>query len=227
MAKAVASALQIVGPEAVRQRSFVHAHGSSTPANRVTESELLDRVAAAFGIEQWPVTAVKAYVGHSLATASADQLIAALGSFHHQLIPGIKTIDAVADDVHRQHLHIVTRDLPRQAQPLEVCFINSKGFGGNNASGVVLAPQVVERMLRKRYGAERFAAYQAQREQTRRSAAAYHADALQGRLQIIYHFGEDMIEEQQLQLSAEQLRVPGFKVPLVFKADARFADMLE
>jgi acetoacetyl-[acyl-carrier protein] synthase len=65
MAKAVAAAMQIVGPDAVRQRSFVHAHGSSTPANRVTESEILDRVAAAFGIADWPVAAVKAFVGHS------------------------------------------------------------------------------------------------------------------------------------------------------------------
>lgn len=43
--KAVASAMQLVGEDGVRLRSFVHAHGSSTPANRVTESELLDRVA--------------------------------------------------------------------------------------------------------------------------------------------------------------------------------------
>ena len=227
MAKAVASAMQLVGEDGVRQRSFVHAHGSSTPANRVTESELLDRVAASFGIADWPVTAVKAYVGHSLASASADQLIAALGSFKYQLIPGIKTIDAVADDVHRQHLRISQVDVPRTEQPLEVCFINSKGFGGNNASGVVLAPQVVERMLRKRYGAERFAAYVAQREQTRAAAQAYDQQACQGQLQIIYNFGHDLIDDQAIQMDAEQIQVPGFSQPLVFRQDTRFADMLD
>ncbi|POC50930.1 beta-ketoacyl synthase, partial [Vibrio vulnificus] len=51
VAKAVASAVQIVGLDTVRHASFVHAHGSSTPANRVTESEILDRVASAFGID--------------------------------------------------------------------------------------------------------------------------------------------------------------------------------
>ncbi|MGV8514903.1 hypothetical protein ACV35E_33025, partial [Pseudomonas aeruginosa] len=71
VAKVVASGVQIVGLDTVRHASFVHAHGSSTPANRVTESEILDRVASAFGIDGWPVTAVKAYVGHSLATALA------------------------------------------------------------------------------------------------------------------------------------------------------------
>jgi acetoacetyl-[acyl-carrier protein] synthase len=129
VAKAVASAVQLLGIDAVRQRSFVHAHGSSTPANRVTESELLNRIAASFAIEQWPVTAAKAFVGHSLATASGDQLIAALGSFKYGVIPGIKTIDAVAEDVHQQHLSIATQDRQVGEQALDVCFINSKGAG--------------------------------------------------------------------------------------------------
>ena len=227
MAKAVASAIQLVGEDGVRQRSFVHAHGSSTPANRVTESELLDRVAANFGIADWPVTAVKAYVGHSLASASADQLISALGSFKYQLIPGIKTIDTIADDVHQQHLRIAKLDVSRAEQPLEVCFINSKGFGGNNASGVLLAPQVVERMLRKRYGPERFAAYLALREQTRAAAKAYDQQALKGQLEIIYNFGNDLIDDQGIEMGSEQISVPGFSQPLVFKKDQRFADMLD
>jgi acetoacetyl-[acyl-carrier protein] synthase len=227
MAKAVASAVQLLGVEAVRQRSFVHAHGSSTPANRVTESELLDRVAANFGITDWPITAVKAYVGHSLASASADQVISALGSFKYQLIPGIKTIDAIADDVHQQRLSIATADVDRSAQPLELCFINSKGFGGNNASAVLLAPQVAERMLRKRYGAERFARYLAQREQTRAAAEAYDQQALLGQLQIIYNFGQDQIDDQGIQMDAEQIHVPGFNQPLVFNREPRFADMLD
>ncbi|MEE4465154.1 beta-ketoacyl synthase, partial [Azotobacter chroococcum] len=109
LAKAVASAMQLVGEEGVRQRSFVHAHGSSTPANRVTESELLDRVAGAFGIADWPIAAVKAYVGHSLATASGDQLISALGTFKYGLLPGIKTVDRFADDIHDEHLRLSTR----------------------------------------------------------------------------------------------------------------------
>ena len=227
MAKAVASAIQLVGEDGVRLRSFVHAHGSSTPANRVTESELLDRVAANFGIADWPVTAVKAYVGHSLASASADQLISALGSFKYQLIPGIKTIDAIADDVHQHHLRIAKVDVSRAEQPLEVCFINSKGFGGNNASGVLLAPQVVERMLRKRYGPERFAAYLAKREQTRADAQAYDQQALKGQLEIIYNFGHDLIDDQGIEMGSEQINVPGFSQPLVFQRDARFADMLD
>ncbi|MBG7316658.1 beta-ketoacyl synthase [Pseudomonas aeruginosa] len=226
VAKAVASAVQIVGLDTVRHASFVHAHGSSTPANRVTESEILDRVASAFGIDGWPVTAVKAYVGHSLATASADQLISALGTFKYGILPGIKTIDKVADDVHQQRLSISNRDM-RQDKPLEVCFINSKGFGGNNASGVVLSPRIAEKMLRKRHGQAAFAAYVEKREQTRAAARAYDQRALQGDLEIIYNFGQDLIDEHAIEVSAEQVTVPGFSQPLVYKKDARFSDMLD
>ena len=92
---------------------------------------------------------------------------------------------------------------------------------------LVLAPQVVERMLRKRYGAERFAAYEAQREQTRAAAQAYEQQALQGQLEIIYNFGHDLIDDQGIAINGEQIQVPGFNQPLVFKPDSRFADMLD
>ncbi|PAU59986.1 beta-ketoacyl synthase [Pseudomonas sp. PIC25] len=227
MAKAVAGAAQLVGIDAVRRRSFIHAHGSSTPANRVTESELLDRVAAAFGIESWPVTAVKAFVGHSLAPASGDQLISALGSFKYGIVPGIKTIDGVAHDVHQQHLRIVTQDLKLGDNALDVCFINSKGFGGNNASGYVLAPQVVERMLRKRHGDAAFAAYRERREQTRANALRYEEQALKGQFDIIYNFGQDLIDDRDIRISDSRIEVPGFAQPLEYPKDARFLDMLD
>ncbi|WP_375740473.1 beta-ketoacyl synthase [Pseudomonas boanensis] len=227
LAKAVASATQLIGADGVRQRSFVHAHGSSTPANRVTESELLDRVAAAFGIEEWPVAAAKAFVGHSLATASGDQVISALGTFKYGILPGIKTIDRVADDVHRDHLALFTRDQVLGERQLDVCFVNSKGFGGNNATGVLISPRLVESMLRKRYGEATFAAYCAKREETRANAQEYDRRALQGQFDIIYNFGNDLIDEQCIELSSDGIQIPGFAKPLMFKKDERFADMLD
>ncbi|CAE6886162.1 MULTISPECIES: beta-ketoacyl synthase [Pseudomonas] len=227
MAKAVASATQILGAEAVRTRSFVHAHGSSTPANRTTESDLLNRIAATFGIESWPITAAKAFVGHSLATASGDQVISALGTFKYGLLPGIKTIDKVADDVHQQHLSIAIKDRQLGEQAMDVCFVNSKGFGGNNASGVILAPHVAERMLRKRYGEAAWGNYVERREQTRRNAETYERNALLGQLDIIYNFGNDMIDDSHIELGTEQISIPGFSQPLVFKKDDRYKDMLD
>lgn len=225
MAKAVAAAAQIVGEKSVRQHSFVHAHGSSTPANRVTESEILDRVATAFGIESWPIAAVKAFVGHSLATASADQLISALGTFRYGVIPGIKTVDKFADDVFKDHIALSNTDVRRD--DLEVCFINSKGFGGNNATGVLLSPAVTEKMLRKRHGDAAFADYQARREATRAAARQYDEAALQGRFDIIYNFGNDMIDEQAIEISDQGIQVPGFSQTIAYKKDERFRDMID
>ncbi|MFU6375203.1 beta-ketoacyl synthase [Metapseudomonas otitidis] len=226
LAKAVASATQLFGSDAVRQRSFVHAHGSSTPANRVTESELLDRVAGAFGIDNWPLTAVKAFVGHSLAAASGDQLISALGTFRYGILPGIKTIDRVADDVHQQRLAIPLTD-QRDRANLDICFINSKGFGGNNATGVVISPRLAERMLHKRHGADAFAAYLDKREATRAAARDYDARALMGELDIIYNFGNDLIDDRELEVSTDGVKVPGFARPLLYARDERFSDMLD
>jgi len=225
MAKAVAAAMQIVGEEGVRRHSFVHAHGSSTPANRVTESEILDRVAKAFGIADWPVAAVKAFVGHSLATASADQLVSALGTFKYGLLPGIKTVETFAADVHKDRIALSNKD--RRRDDLDVCFINSKGFGGNNATGVLLSPRVAEKMLRKRHGAAAFDAYQARREQTRAAAQRYEEQALKGQFDIIYNFGNDMIDDRDIRIGAEEMSVPGFAQPLVYKKDERFSDMLD
>lgn len=210
MAKAVAAARAMLGDEAVQSRSFIQAHGSSTPQNRVTESQIFDQVARVFGINNWPVVAVKAYVGHSLASASGEQLISSLGVFKYGLLPGIKTIDKVADDVFAERLQISTRDVARQPQSLDVAFLNSKGFGGNNATASILAPHVVEAMLQRRYGEAAFGAYVDKREAVRARAGAYDQAASQGRFETIYHFGEGMIDESQIRISQQKLDLPGF-----------------
>ncbi len=227
MAKAVAAARAIVGDESIQKRSMIQAHGSSTPQNRVTESQIFDEIAKVFGIEQWPVAAVKAYVGHSLSAASGEQLTVALGVFKYGLIPGIKTIDKVADDVFADRLQISTTDIDRQSQPIDVAFLNSKGFGGNNATASVLAPQVVESMLLKRYGANAIAAYQQKRGTVRAKAEAYDKAALQGDFATIYHFGEGLIDESLITISTEQIGLPGFAQSIDLAFSNRFADMCD
>ncbi|NND81045.1 MAG: beta-ketoacyl synthase [Gammaproteobacteria bacterium] len=223
VAKAVGAASAIVGEEVVRERSFVHAHGSSTPQNRVTESIMFDRVAAAFGIKSWPVSAVKAFVGHPLGPASGDQLSNALGVFADGIIPGIKTTHAVADDVADEHLEILLKD---KVAEMDVAFLNSKGFGGNNATATVLSPRIAEAMMAKRYGEAAWAEYQQRRVKVRERAQAYDRQAINGDLNIIYHFGEGMIDEAELEISADQLRLPEFSNPVPLKFDNPFADMV-
>jgi acetoacetyl-[acyl-carrier protein] synthase len=227
MAKTVAAARAILGDESIRERSMILAHGSSTPQNRVSESQIFDSVAQAFNITHWPVSAIKAYVGHSLSAASGEQLIAALGVFKYGLIPGIKTIDKVADDVFDERLEISTYDVDRKNNPIDVAFLNSKGFGGNNATGSILAPHVVESMLRRRYGAEVFAAYTKRRQITSKKAADYDRQASIGNFDTIYHFGEGLIDESKITLTQDKITLPGYAQPIDLIMPNRFADMCE
>ena len=224
VAKASGLVRSVLGEEAIRHRSMMLAHGSSTPQNRVTESLIFDRVAAAFGIDNWPVCAVKAYVGHSIATASGDQIITAIGAMRHGIVPGIKTGTAIADDVHRRHLNIPLADLELGADALDAALINAKGFGGNNATGVVLSPARTEAMLARRHG-HQWAAYQQQREVTRQRAADYASAAEGGDLRVIYRFGEGMIEDDALDISANCLRVPGFGQDIPLDGPNPYGDM--
>ena len=222
--KAVAAAIQIVGEKAVQNHSFVHAHGSSTPANRTTESTLIERVAQAFDIYEWPVTASKAFVGHSLSAASGDQLISALGTFAYDIVPGIKTIDAVAPDVWQERAVFSLSDLDVSERPMHVAFINSKGFGGNNATALVLSPTRTELMLKSRYG-ENFTDYLSRRKTTRIAAQAYADRADAGDLDVIYRFGEPLIDETEIVIDRKGVQLPSFAQDVVFDATNPWADM--
>ncbi len=224
LAKAVASARNIVGDETVRKHSMIHAHGSSTPANRTSESELFNRVAAAFDIDQWPVSAVKAYVGHSIGPASGDQLISALGTFAYGIVPGIKTIDAVAEDVVQDNLSISTQDVERD--DIDVAFINTKGFGGNNATGVVLSPSVVKRMLNKRYSQPVLEDFTVRQAQTLAQAEQYNQRATRGEFDIIYKFGQDMVDDQQLEITQTGITIPGEEQTISLSSDSRYCDLM-
>lgn len=225
MAKAVARAVAITGKDTVQTQSFVMAHGSSTPQNRTTESQIFDQVAAAFEIEAWPVVAVKAYLGHSIAPASGDQLATALGCFRYGVLPGIKTIDAVAEDVHQDRLALGPDHQIKVPEDLNVAILNSKGFGGNNASAVVLSPLRTEAMLAKRYGDEEMATYKERREPVLKRSDAYISRADCGDYAPIYRFGEKQILEEDIEITEAAITLQGMSNQISLPVDNPYADM--
>ncbi|MEE9255046.1 MAG: beta-ketoacyl synthase [Pseudomonadales bacterium] len=222
--KALASARSVLGSEALR-RSFVQAHGTGTPQNRVTESHILNEMAKVFGLEPWIVGAIKAYVGHSLAPASADQITASLGVWKYGLVPGIATIDHVADDVHASHLRLEREHIEVDPQEIDVAFINSKGFGGNNATGVLLAPEVTKRMLAHKYGADRMREHAAANEAVAMSADAYDQQMITAALSPIYRFGEGVLEGKDLTYDTHSIQVPGFDQAIDLDIENPYPDM--
>ncbi|WP_459874459.1 beta-ketoacyl synthase [Halomonas shantousis] len=222
LGKSVALATAIVGEEGVRRRSYLHAHGTSTPKNRVTESHVFDCVARANHIESWPVAAIKAFVGHSQGSAAGDQLTSALGSFAHGLLPGIFTLDSVADDVYAERLRFFRDPLEFAA---DVAFINAKGFGGNNATGLVLSPDVTERLLIQRHGQRAVAAWKQRREATLEASAHHEEQAHAGRFDVTYRFGEGVLEGPELEVSREAIHIPGYAQPVALRVDNPFGTL--
>ena len=223
LAKAVGAARAIVGDEAVCERSYIQAHGSSTPQNRVTESIMFDKVAEAFDIENWPVTAVKAFVGHPLGPASGDQLANALGSFADGIISGIKTVDKIADDVVDQRLEILLED---KSADMDVAFLNSKGFGGNNGTAVILSPNKVQAMMGARYGADKMSEYRHKRVAVRSLAAEYDKDASNGDLRVIYNFGGSIIADQEISITDACVSIDNFAHSINLAFDNPYPDMI-
>lgn len=214
LAKAAAQARKLLGEKSLRAHSFVHAHGTGTPQNRTTESHVLNETAKAFGITRWPVSAIKCYVGHSLGSAAGDQIAAALGTWAHGIVPGIATIDHVARDVHDSNLEFTPQHREVGREGMDVALINSKGFGGNNATGVLLAPHVARNMLAERHGARAIADWQHKHEAAAASAARYEQCAMRGEFAPRYRFGDGVIDGRDVKITDREVRLPGFAQPV-------------
>ncbi|MDO6428182.1 beta-ketoacyl synthase [Thalassotalea sp. 1_MG-2023] len=224
MAKSVALAKSIVGEEAVQQRSFILAHGSSTPQNRVTESLIYHRIAESFDINQWPVAAPKAYLGHTIGPASGDQVAWALGVFEYNIMPGITTINAVADDVHDERLNISTEHW--QCHEMDVAFINSKGFGGNNATATLLSPKVTLSMMAKRYGNEALSTYHDKLIEVEQAREQYQDKADKGQFELIYKFGDGVLSDDDIDISKDEIAMSGMTQTISLPKANPFSDMV-
>jgi acetoacetyl-[acyl-carrier protein] synthase len=214
MAKSVASVRAILGEDAMRRGGLVQAHGTGTPQNRVTESEILSRTAEAFGIEGWPVAALKSYLGHSLGAASGDQVTATLGMWHHGLIPGINTINALADDVRTDHLAFSAEHRRFDPKDAQYAVINSKGFGGNNATATMLSPAATQQMLKQRYSDRDWQAWQLANEQVAQTQRDYDAGMSAGTVEPVYRFDHRVLHDKDVELNAKEVRLGDYAVSL-------------
>lgn len=223
--RALSTARAILGQDVLRHQTYMHAHGTGTPQNRVTESHILSEMAGAFGIENWPVAAVKSYVGHSMAPAGADQMVFSLGVWQEGIIPGITTIDRTAGDVYTKHVKFLLQHETIDPKELKGAFINSKGFGGNNATALVLSPYVVQDMLVRKHGRKAWLDYQNKLPEVIERSAAHDQAMTTGGSKLIYRFGEDVLEGKDLEISDLEIRIPGFAHPISLKPNNPYPDM--
>lgn len=224
LGKAASFIRNMLGETSLKQRSFVQAHGTSTPQNRVTESHVINETAKAFGIEQWNVSAVKAFVGHSQGCAGGDQIMASLGVWQYGILPGLITTPAIADDVHHSHLNLSLQHQDVGAQGMDSVIINAKGFGGNNASAVLLSPHVVNQMLEKRYSKEALGAWRDKQESTLAQAQQYDQDSQKGLSKPIYLYDNHVLNGEDLSISDTEIKLPGYKHAISIDVENPYAD---
>ncbi|MDR2212740.1 MAG: beta-ketoacyl synthase [Pseudomonadales bacterium] len=227
MAKAAASTQAVVGEKALRERSFVQAHGTGTPQNRVTESAIFSEVARHFGIRNWPIAALKSYLGHSIASAGADQLALTLGVWRHGIIPGILTTGQIAEDVHREGLDILLDHREVGAQNIDAVLLNSKGFGGNNATASILAPHIARRMLQKRHGKAALTQWEKANEAVLEAAERYHQRSNEEPTRPLYFYDHDVRDGGDITFNENSLSLRGYGTSIDLALRNPYADMCE
>ena len=223
--KAMGVVRSILGEDSLRLRSYMQAHGTSTPQNRVTESHIFNELAAAFGYEKLPVTAIKSYLGHSLACASADQTVASLGVWNDGVLPGILTSEKIASDVHLSHLDFMLKHREINTNDIDSVFINSKGFGGNNATAALLAPHVVLGMLKKKHGKSALVKHSRNNELVKERITKYDELMIAGENSTIYNFGKGVVEGEELKISPKTIAIPGQRKKINLQVDNPYDDM--
>ncbi len=225
LGKAAALVKNMLGETSLQQRSFVQAHGTSTPQNRITESHVINQTAKAFGIQDWNVAAMKCFLGHSQGTAGGDQLNLSMGVWKYGYIPGIITTNEFATDIHASHLKLSNEHVEVGSQGMDSIILNSKGFGGNNASAVVLAPHITTKMLLKRHGQAAMARYQDKLEVTREAAAAYDQDSIKGLSQPIYLYDHNVLTGEDLDINDREIKLPGYSQTVSLDVSNPYEDM--
>ena len=175
-------------------KTFFHAHGTSTPQNRESESHIISSISKAFGIEALPVTAIKSYLGHSLAAAGGDQMISTLGSWKNSIIPGITSTPELAENVHRENVEFLLQNKKFDGEDYDFAVLNAKGFGGNNGTALVASPSKTMKMLETKYSKKNIKAYLLKKRKIDAQLEKHKAEVLQGDIKSRYMFGEDVID---------------------------------
>lgn len=203
MARAAQAARDILHETSFKRDGLIMAHGTGTPQNRSSESAIFSTVAQALSVDDWRVSAIKSHTGHSLGAAAGDQMSALLGIWESGWVPGIGSIDKLADDVVTDRLSFALRDV--ETAGCAYALVNSKGFGGNNATATVLSPDVSRALLEKRHSAGAISNWQRANEGVEQNRSDIERARLCGDWQPMYRFNDGVLSDEDIRVESGQL----------------------
>ena len=110
---------------------YVNAHGTSTPAGDIAETEAIKTVFKE-STNDLVVSSTKSMTGHSLGATGAHEAIYSIMMINENFIAPSINIDSVCDEAKDINIVTSTKDIK-----IENILSNSFGFGGTNASLVI------------------------------------------------------------------------------------------
>ena len=204
----------VFGSKTLQEKSCFLAHGTGTPLNRITESHIISTFAKEFGIQNLPVTSVKSKLGHTMGTAGMDQIWCGLGALESQKLTGICTIPKLADDVFKDNLDFFLDNKEFSSQK-DIAFLNSKGFGGNNATSALISSSLTEELLQRRFTEKELKAWKKKREATLKLREKNFELAVNSDIEPIYEFDKDVLDLADLEISKKNIKTKtGFNYAL-------------
>jgi len=126
MAMKLALADAKLNPEDV---DYINAHGTSTELNDIAESTAIKTVFGEYAYKV-PISSTKSCLGHMLGATAAVELIAAIKTINHSLIPPTINLDNQDERCDLKMDYVPWK--AREAE-VDVALSNSFGFGGHNA----------------------------------------------------------------------------------------------
>jgi len=116
--------------------------------------------------------------------------------------------------VRQDNLAFSTNHREIDPEQQKYAIINSKGFGGNNASATLLSPSVTRDMLQARYSADEWQAWERANEAVREQQQTYDDAMIAGTVDPVYKFDHGVLHDDDVEVGSQQVVVGGQVVRL-------------
>jgi len=110
-------------------------------------------------------------------------------------------------------------------QGIDTVLLNSKGFGGNNASAVLMGPHVAHQLMLKKHGTKAMDNMRLAQETHAQVAADYDLQSIRGLSKPTYKFGHNVLAGEDLLINHHEIRIPGYAKAVDLCVSNPFEDM--